>query len=518
MSVRQGPPNMDDAAGEAVVAATGDLSPELFVTWGRQLVEWIADYLASAEQYPVLSRVKPGDVAAALPESPSAAGEPLDAIIADFERAIVPGLTHWNHPGFFAYFANSAPVPGILAELLTAALNVNAMLWRTSPAATELELRATDWLRQMMGLDADWQGHINDTASISTMLALAAAREAAGLDVRERGMAGRADLPVLRVYCSEQAHSSVDKGALTLGIGHENVVHVPVDDEFRMRPDALRARIDEDLAHGMCPIAVVATVGTTSTTSIDPVREIAQVIRDVAATGSGANPGLRHRSPWLHIDAAYGGSAAIVPSMRHVLDGAELADSLVVNPHKWLFTPVDCSVLYVKQPEILRRAFSLVPEYLTSRQHTEAVNLMDYGVQLGRRFRALKLWMVIRAFGADGLASRIEAHCALAREFASWVRAEPGWEVMAPVPFSTVCYRYAPVGTSETEREAINAAILERVNASGKAFISHTKLNGAYALRLAIGNIRTERRHVETAWELLREGARQPRPSLNPSE
>jgi aromatic-L-amino-acid/L-tryptophan decarboxylase len=498
----------DDAgAVDEVAGPTGDLSPELFVRYGRRLVEWVADYLASAEQYPVLSRVKPGDIAATLPASPPSGPEPLDEIIADFERAIMPGITHWNHPGFFAYFANSSPVPGILAELLTAALNANAMLWRTSPAATELELRATDWLRQMMGLGADWQGHINDTASISTMLALAAAREAAGLDVRERGMAGRSDLPPLRVYCSEQAHSSVDKGAIALGIGHENVVHVPVDAEFRMRPDALRALIEEDRARGMLPLAVVATVGTTSTTSIDPVREIARVIREAAATGSGANPEPRHKSPWLHIDAAYGGSAAVVPAMRHVLDGAELADSLVVNPHKWLFTPVDCSVLYVKEPAILKRAFSLVPEYLTSRSHSDAVNLMDYGVQLGRRFRALKLWMVIRAFGAEGLATRIESHCALAREFASWVSSEPGWEVMAPVPFSTVCYRYAPDGTSEDERERINAAILEHVNASGKAFISHTKLNGRYALRLAIGNIRTEQRHVAEAWRLLREGA-----------
>ncbi len=493
------PVSPDDPAADPLPGPTGDLSPELFVRYGRDLIEWVADYLASAEQYPVLSRVRPGDVAAALPASPPAGPEPLDEIIADFGRAIMPGMTHWNHPGFFAYFANSAPVPGILAELLAAALNANAMLWRTSPAATELELRATDWLRQMMGLGAGWQGHINDTASISTMLALAAAREAAGLDVRERGMAGRGDLPVLRVYCSEQAHSSVDKGAIALGIGHGNVVHVPTDEEFRMRPDALRARIGEDRAAGMHPLAVVATVGTTSTTSIDPVREIAGVVAEAAAP--------RGIKPWLHIDAAYGGSAAVVPAMRQVLDGAELADSLVVNPHKWLFTPVDCSVLYVRDPELLRRAFSLVPEYLTSRSHGDAVNLMDYGVQLGRRFRALKLWMVIRAFGAEGLATRIESHCALAREFASWVRAEPGWEVMAPVPFSTVCYRFAPEGRSEDERERMNAAILEHVNASGKAFISHTKLDGRYALRLAIGNIRTERRHVAEAWRLLLEGA-----------
>ena len=485
----------------AAPALTGgglvDLPPEAFVRYGKQLVDWVGEYLANAEQYPVLSRVAPGEISAALPLAPPVAAETLDAIFADFERVIMPGITHWNHPGFFAYFANSASVPGILAELLTAALNVNAMLWRTSPAATELELRSTDWLRQLMGLGTGWHGHINDTASISTMLALAAAREAAGLDVRERGMAGRAELPVLRIYCSEHAHSSVDKGAITLGIGHRNVVHIPVDEHFRMRPDVLRQRISDDLARGMRPLAVIATVGTTSTTSIDPVPAIAAVLNDVAAAAGGVKP-------WLHVDAAYGGSAAVVPEMRNVLDGADLADSLVVNPHKWLFTPVDCSVLFVRQPEILKRAFSLVPEYLTSRDHAEAVNLMDYGVQLGRRFRALKLWMVIRAFGADGLADRIREQCELAREFAAWVRAEADWELMAPVPFSTVCYRYAPAGTSEEDREALNAAILERVNASGRAFISHTKLNGVYVLRLAIGNIRTERRHVAEAWQLLR--------------
>ena len=498
MTVRQ-------AAERGAVSGGGspDLPPEMFLRYGKQLVEWIGEYLSNAEQYPVLSSVAPGDISAALPASPPDGPESLDAILADFEETLMPGITHWNHPGFFAYFANSASVPGILAEMLISALNVNAMLWRTSPAATELELRATDWLRQLMGLGDGWHGHINDTASISTMLALAAAREAAGLDVRELGMAGRAELPVLRVYCSEHAHSSVDRAVITLGMGQRNVVHIPADREFRMRPDILRERIAADVAAGMHPLAVVATVGTTSSTSIDPVRTIAAVLREeVGATGA---------KPWLHIDAAYGGSAAVVPEMRGVLDGAELGDSLVVNPHKWLFTPVDCSVLYVKRPDILKRSFSLVPEYLTSRDHSDAVNLMDYGIQLGRRFRALKLWMVIRAFGAEGLADRIRRHCELAREFAGWVRDEERWEVMAPVPFSTVCYRYAPPGTSEADRERLNAAILERVNASGKAFISHTKLNGAYALRLAIGNIRTERRHVAEAWALLRAAAAEER-------
>jgi aromatic-L-amino-acid decarboxylase len=477
----------------------GDIPPERFVEYGKRLVEWVGEYLANPERYPVVSRAKPGDIAAALPVSPPQAGESLDDIIADFEGVIVPGITHWNHPGFFAYFAVSASAPGILAELLTAALNVNAMLWKTSPAATELEDRALDWLRQMLGLGDGWSGHINDTASISTMLALAAAREAVGLDVRERGMAGRGDLPPLRVYCSEHAHSSVDKGAITLGIGHENVVHIPCDAQFRMRPDALRAAMLADVARGMRPMAVVATVGTTSTTSIDPVRAIAGVIRQVESEAR----------PWLHIDGAYGGTAAIVPELRHVLDGAELADSIVVNPHKWLFTPIDCSALYVRQPDVLRRAFSLVPEYLVTREQHEVVNLMDYGVQLGRRFRALKLWMVIRAFGADGLAARIRHHCELARAFASWVEEEPGWKLMAPVPFSLVCFRYAPSGTDEKEQETLNARILERVNASGRAFLSHTKLNGTYTLRLAIGNIRTEKRHVADAWALLKDAARQ---------
>ncbi|NUQ20649.1 MAG: amino acid decarboxylase [Gemmatimonadaceae bacterium] len=500
----QGSGPQGSAAGGPRLGSTGDVAPDVFVEYGKRFVEWIGEFLANPERYPVLARVSPGEVAASLPASPPVQGESLDTILRDFESKILPGITHWNHPGFFAYFAISASAPGILGELLAAALNVNAMLWRTSPAATELELRALDWLRQLLGLGDGWHGHINDTASISTMLALAAAREAAGLDVRERGMAGRTDLPVLRVYCSEHAHSSVDKGAITLGIGHENVVHIPADAEFRMRPDILRERIVEDRARGMLPLAVVATVGTTSTTSIDPVREIAAVVADstraVAATASAARP-------WLHIDGAYGGTAAVVPEMRGVLDGVDLADSFVVNPHKWLFTPIDCSALYVKRPEILKRAFSLVPEYLTTRETAPVENLMDYGVQLGRRFRALKLWMVIRAFGAEGLAERIRAHCALARTFASWVSAERDWEVVAPVPFSTVCFRYAPEGKSEAEREAINSRILDAVNASGTVFLSHTKLNGRYVLRLAIGNIRTEERHVAEAWRLLRDAA-----------
>ncbi|MBA3672156.1 MAG: amino acid decarboxylase [Gemmatimonadaceae bacterium] len=472
----------------------GDLPTADLLETGQQLLAWIAEYLEHPERYAVVSRAKPGEVRASLPAAPPAAGESLERIIGDFERTIIPGITHWNHPGCFAYFSISSSVPGILAELLIAALDVNAMLWKTSPAATELEELVMDWLRQMLGMEPGWFGIINDTASISTMLALAAAREAKPeLQIRARGMAGRADLPVLRVYCSEQAHSSVDKGALTIGIGLDNVVKIPVDDDFRMRPDALAAAITADRAAGMLPLACVATVGTTSTTSIDPVRAIAEI--------------CRREGVWLHVDGSYGGVAAVAPEHRHVLDGVELADSLVVNPHKWLFTPVDCSAFYTRHPDVLKRAFSLVPEYLVTREQDDVVNLMDYGVQLGRRFRALKLWMVIRAFGSEGLAARLEHHCSLARTFASWVQAEDGWQLVAPVPLSLVCFRYAPAGRSDEECDARNAAILERVNASGETYLSHTRLHGRLVLRLAIGNIRTEERHVARAWELLREAA-----------
>ena len=498
----------------------GDIPAADFDRAARRALEWVERYLENPERFPVLSRVAPGEVRAALPASPPARGESLDAILDDFERVVVPGITHWNHPGFFAYFAISSSAPGIIGELLAAALNVNGMLWKTSPSATELEQVALDWLRQLMGLEGEWFGTITDTASISTMLALAAAREAAGLDVRERGLAGRADVPAMRVYCSTQSHSSVDKGAIALGLGHRNVVHVETDGAFRMRPDLLAEAITRDRAAGFLPIAAVATVGTTSTTSIDPVRAIADV--------------CRREGMWLHVDGAYGGVAAIVPELRDaVLDGVFLADSVVVNPHKWLFTPIDCSAFYTRRPEVLKQAFSLVPEYLRTdvggtgdggrgmsgdelqrddqfrvpHPSSPVPNYMDYGVQLGRRFRALKLWMVIRAFGAEGLAARVRQHMTLARELASWVEAEPCWRLMAPVPFALVCFRYAPDGVPDEEVDALNERILGRVNASGEAYLSHTKLCGRFTLRVAIGNLRTERRHVARAWELLREAA-----------
>ena len=472
---------------------TGDLSPQEFRAAAHAAVDWIADYLEHPERVPVRSRVQPGDIRRALPSSAPTHGESLDAMLADFQRVIMPGITHWNHPSFFAYFANSASYPGILGELLAAGLNANGMLWVTSPAVTELEQSTLDWLRQLMGLGDGWFGEICDTASVSTFYALAAAREAAGLDIRARGMAARDDLPTLRVYCSEHVHSSIDKAVIALGLGHDNLVKIPADEQFRLRPELLDAAIAADVARGYRPIAIVPCIGTTSTTSIDPVPDVVRIARKYGC--------------WVHVDTAYAGPAAIVPELRYLLDGVDGADSVVVNPHKWLFTPVDCSVLYTKRPDALRQAFALLPEYLVTKGQDDVVNLMDYGIQLGRRFRSLKLWMVLRAYGAEGLAERIRFHCELAREFAGMVHFEGGWELMAPVPLSLVCFRYAPPGATEDDLARINAAIMERVNADGKAYLSHTKLNGRYTLRLAIGNIRTDRQHIEQVWSELRSAA-----------
>ena len=467
----------------------GDLDPEAFRSEAHRLVDWISRYLEGAERYPVLSRVRPGEIRRALSPTPPPRGEPLEAILADVERVIVPGLTHWNHPGFFAYFANSSPGPAVLAEALAAAFNANAMLWKTAPAATELELVVLDWLRQMLGLPAGLFGVIQDTASTSTLVALAAAREAVpGLEVRRRGLVGQARL---RMYASDQAHSSVEKAGIVLGIGQEGLRTIPVDDEYRMQTAELARAIAEDRAAGFTPFAVTATVGTTSTTSIDPVPAIADVC---------AREGL-----WLHVDTAYAGSAAVVPELRWVLAGCDRADSLVVNPHKWMFVPVDLSVLYTRRPEVVRQAFSVLPEYLKTAEDAAAPNLMDYGVSLGRRFRALKLWMVIRAFGAEGIAARLREHVRLAGLFRGLVEADPGFEIAAPSPLSVVCFRARFPGTSPEEQDRRNAEMMEAVNATGEAYLSHTKLEGRIVLRLAVGNLRTEERHVRRAYELVKQ-------------
>jgi aromatic-L-amino-acid decarboxylase len=470
------------------------MDKEEFRRFGHELIDWIADYFENIDDLPVLAAIEPGDLKAQLPQAPPSHGEPMEQIVSDLDRLIVPALTHWSHPSFFAYFATSTSGPGILGELLTAAFDNKAMLWRTSPASTELEEVTLDWLRQMMGLDRGLIGIIYDTASVSSMHAIAAARERVEQRIREDGMSGRRDLPLLRIYVSEQAHSSIEKGVITLGLGQRALRKIPTDAEFRMDTRALAAAIEEDKRAGHLPFCVVATVGTTSTSSIDPVPEIVPICEEHAL--------------WLHVDAAYAGSAAIVPEFRSILAGCERADSLVTNPHKWLFTPFDLSVLYCRHMDLLKRAFSLVPEYLKTPEQEKVRSGSDYGIQLGRRFRALKLWMVIRYFGHDGLAVRIREHVRLANLFASWVEESKDWELMAPHPLALVCFRARPLGSAENELDALNEAIMHGVNASGRALLSHTKLNDKLTLRLSIGNIRTTEAHVRAVWDLLNEQLR----------
>ncbi len=468
------------------------MDPREFRAQGYRLVDWIAEYFEHPETYPVLARVKPGDIRSSLPPGAPEQGEPFDRIFEDFERVLMPGMTHWNHPGFFAYFPATTSEPAVLAEMLAATLNQQAMLWRTSPSATELEQVSLAWLRDLMGLPSSFEGVIYDTASVSTLHALAAAREQIVPDVRERGLTGRSDLTGLRVYCSEHAHVSLEKAAIVLGVGQCGVRKIAGDGEFRMRPDSLREAIAADRAAGPLPIAVVATVGTTSSTSIDPVAAIADICADERL--------------WLHVDAAYAGVAAILPEKRWILEGCDRADSFVVNPHKWLFTPVDISACYTRHLDIVRRAFSITPDYLKS--DTSSVhNLMDTGIQLGRRFRALKLWMVLRHYGAAGIRELLSRHIRLAGTFSAWVDEDPDFERMAPVPLSVVCFRARPrAGTwTDATLDTLNERLMNAVNATGDVFISHTRLNNCFTLRLAVGHQRTEERHVARAWELLRD-------------
>ena len=421
---------------------------------GQAALDWAARYLETVGDLPVLAQVAPGEIRSRLPAEPPERPEPFADVLRDLDELLLPGITHWQSPRFFAYFAVSGSEPGILAELLAATLNNVGILWRTSPASAELEALTLDWTAQLLGLPSGWHGHIEDTASVSTIAALAAAREATG---------GRV------VVCSEEAHSSVERAARLLGLETRKI---PTDDAFRLKIDAL------DLADAA---AAVATVGTTSTTSVDPVGAIADACAE--------------RGVWLHVDAAYAGAAWVCPELRWSQEGVERADSLVVNAHKWLFTPMDCSLLWTRRPEALRAAFSLLPEYLRTRDEVD--NLSDYGPALGRRFRSLKLWAVLRCYGREGLQVRIRKAIRLAELFEGWVRDEPGWELCAPRPFSVVCFRRD--GSDED-----NEAILEGVNASGQIFISHTRLNGRYVLRLAVGNERTTEADVERAWNAIR--------------
>ncbi len=458
------------------------MQPAEFRRQAHLLSDWIADYLEDSERYPVLSQVKPGAIRDGLPEVAPHEGEPMEAIWEDFQRILMPGLTHWNHPAFFAYFSISASPPGVLAEFLSAALNQQAMLWRTSPAATELEQVTLGWLRRLIGLPDLFEGVIYDTASISTLHALAAARERLGRDIRRKGLSGQ---PPITVYCSQDTHSSVDKAMILLGLGQDFLRKIPTDESFRVRPDLLQEAIARDRAAGYLPMAVVATAGTTSTSSVDPIAAVAEICQ---------RDGL-----WLHVDAAYAGPAAICPEYRWILEGAERADSLTLNPHKWLFVPFDLSVLYVRDLHTLKAAFSLVPEYL--RTDEETLNLMDTGIQLGRRFRSLKLWFIMRSYGVEGLQAMIRKACELAQHFARRVEEHPHFELLAPVPLSLVCFRACPPGVEDLD--ALNEELMQSLNASGEAFLSHTRLGGKLALRLAVGHMSTRQEHVDRVFERL---------------
>lgn len=473
-----------------------DMDPEEFRAAAHEVADRAADYLAGLERFEVLPRTEPGRTRAALPAVPPVEPEPWEAILGDYARWIEPGITHWQHPMFMAYFPSVASGPGILGEWLASALNSNVMLWRNAPASTELEQTVVDWMRQMLGLPEGFDGMFTDTASVSTLLAVVAARHAVpGLEAREEGLSGRAGAPRLRLYASSEAHSSVDKAAIVAGIGRAGVRRIGTDEAFRLRPELLAEAIAEDRRNGWLPFAVVATLGTTSSTSIDPADAIATICE---------REGL-----WLHADAAYGGAAALAPEFRPLFRGWERADSIVFNPHKWMWTPFDASLLLFRRPEVFRDAFQLVPEYLRTPEIPGMRNYNEYGIQLGRRFRALKLWMEIRYFGTDGYAARIREHVRLARELASWIDADPDWERLAPVPLSTVCFRFRPADgrTGEDRLDAANEAILAEVNRTGRVFLSHTKLLGRFTLRVALGNPRAGESHVRACWDLLREAA-----------
>lgn len=473
------------------------MNTEAFRARAHEIVDWMADYLENLEGRRVVPDVSPGDIRAAFPGSPPEEAEPFDRILSDFRETIVPAMTHWQHPGWFAYFpANSSP-PSVLAEMLAAVMGAQCMSWQTSPAATELEQVVMDWVRQMIALPDSFTGVIQDTASTATLVALLCARErATNHEFGERGPGAGAQAP-LRVYASDQAHSSIPKGVKMAGYGLENLRTIESDETYAMRFDALEEAIREDLNNKCVPACVVATVGTTSSGAVDPIPAIAQL--------------CHQHGIWLHVDAAWAGSATICPQHRGLLAGVEEADSYLFNPHKWLLTNFDCTAYFVKDVETLLRVFTTSPEYLKTAVDADVVNFRDWQIQLGRRFRALKLWFVIRSYGVEGLREMIRNHVAMADEFADWIRAEDGFELMAPVSLSLVCFRYRPkrVNPDGSVVNELNEKLLANVNASGAVHLTHTVLRGRYVIRMCVGALHTQPRHVAQAWKLLKTSAKQ---------
>lgn len=462
-----------------------------FRRYGHEIVEWIARYFENVEQYPVKSRVRPGEIKNALPELPPSGSESFDLFMKDFDEVIMPGITHWQSPNFFAYFpANSSP-PSVLAEMLTAALGAQCMLWETSPAAAELEERMMEWLRSMTGIPPEFEGVIQDSASSATLAALITAREKVTRFRSNRE--GLSDAGRLRIYVSTQTHSSVEKGAGIAGFGRDNLVKVAVRSDFSMDPGALEMAIQKDIAQGYVPCCAVATLGTTGTTAIDPLREIGVI--------------CRKHGVWLHVDAALGGTALLLPEMRWMADGIEYVDSLVFNPHKWMFTNFDCSAYFVRDAASLIRSFEILPEYLKTRTRGEVNDYRDWGIPLGRRFRALKLWAVIRSYGVEGLQSAIRGHIRLAKMLAGLIEADRNFGLMAPVPLNTVCFRYCPAGMSDKDANTLNEKINHALNDTGKIYLTHTKVEGRYVLRMVTAQTGVAERHILQAWDLIRETA-----------
>jgi aromatic-L-amino-acid decarboxylase len=463
-----------------------------FRKYAHELVDWMADYMDNVDRLPVRSSVAPGDILNRLPAAPPEHAEPFPKLMEDFQSVILPGMTHWQHPSFFAYFpANSSP-PSVLAEMLTTTMGAQCMSWATSPAATELEERVMKWLVQMLGLPAGWEGTIQDTASTATLTSLLTARESRNqFSINRRGFIGT---DRLTAYCSTEAHSSVEKAVRIAGLGSEHLRKIAVDSDYAMDPGALERAILRDLDEGYHPLWVVAALGTTGSVAVDPLEAISEICKRYGI--------------WLHVDAAYAGTALVLPEYRELLRGIESADSFVFNPHKWMFTNFDCSAYFVKDWKSLVHTFEILPEYLKTREPEPVRNYRDWGIQLGRRFRALKLWFVIRSYGVEGIRSAVRAHIDLARSVSRVIEAEPDFELLAPVRFNLVCFRYRPEGVLGEELNRMNTNLMEHVNASGKLYLSHTILTGRITLRLVVGNTRVEQRHVDDAWRVIRDTAR----------
>jgi aromatic-L-amino-acid decarboxylase len=467
----------------------GKLEIEEFRKEAHRLVDWMADYLKDIRSYPVKSQVKPKETINRLPEQPPENGQPFNEIMADFDNTIMPGITHWQHPSFFAYFpANSSP-PSVLAEMLTATIGAQCMIWQTSPAAAELEERMTEWLRQMLSLPAEFTGVIQDTASTATLCSILSARERhSNFKINNKGLFGS---PPVAVYCSRETHSSIDKAVRIAGLGIQYLRKIDVDENLAMKPEALENRIQMDLINGIQPLCVIATMGTTGSTAIDPIESIGRICRD--------------NRIWLHVDAAYAGTALLLPEMRWMSKGLEMADTFVFNPHKWMFTNFDCSAYFVKDPSLLIRTFEILPEYLKTGEASRVNNYRDWGIPLGRRFRALKLWFVIRMYGVSGLQKMIRDHLDWAKELTQKIDNHADFELLAPVPLNLICFRYHPTATDDPEElDKINSRLLEALNRTGKIYLTHTRLNGKYTLRFVASQTNVTKDDIMQAWDLIK--------------